>query len=430
MTQIDQLKSAARRLIAGFKGDAYAYGPVSLDQTGVFARGFGKRSLVIANHSGWLQPTVAQVQKSLEHHGVEIVDDKIVPGSRPNSPADDVYRMALYIADAKPDCIVAVGGGSTIDAVKAAIVAACFAHIDPELEHYYGMGLVKQRMDATGTKLIPMIAVMTASGSGAHLTKYANVTDFVNSQKKLIIDDAVTPQRAVFDYRITASSPRDVTLDGAFDGLAHCLEVFYGIGEAKYELAKEIAQVGIELIVQGITGAIEDPGAEEALELLGLATDLGAYAIMVGGTNGAHLNSFSLVDIMTHGRACAVMNPYYTVFFAPAIERQLRVVGDIYRRHGYISSDLDSLKGRELGIAVAEGMRALSRRIGFPTTLSQIPGFGEEHVARALSAAKNPQLESKLRNMPLPMTAADVDGYMGPVLRAAQSGDLNLIENK
>jgi len=59
----------------------------------------------------------------------------------------------------------------------------------------------------------------------------------------------------------------------------------------------------------------------DSRESLGLGTDLGGYAIMVGGTSGPHLTSFSLVDVLSHGRACAIMSPYYTVFFAPAIQK-------------------------------------------------------------------------------------------------------------
>ena len=150
---------------------------------------------------------------------------------------------------------------------------------------------------------------------------------------------------------------------------------------------------------------------------------------MVGGTNGAHLTSFSLVDIASHGRGCALMNPYYTVFFAPAIEPQLRLVGEIYRRHGYIQADLDGLRGRALGEAVAEGMLNLSRRVGFPTTLRELPGFTEQHIERALAAAKTPQLEMKLKNMPVPLHASSVDQYMRPILEAAKTGDFGLIAN-
>ncbi len=426
MTRTEQLKTRARRLLHDFKGDSYSH---SLHQVGAFAAQFGKDVLVIANHSPWLAPILSTVTSSLEANDVSIAEGRIVPGSAPNSPVEDVYRIATYILHFKPDCLVAVGGGSTIDAVKAANVTACLGPYEPELKAYLGVGLVSKAMSRTGAKLLPMIAVQTASGSGAHLTKYANVTYTLERQKKLIIDDAVTPDRAVFDYTVTKSAPQDVTLDGALDGLSHCLEVFYGIGPESYELAQEIAEIGIELIVDSVPKVIDAPEADEPREALGLATDLGGYAIMVGATNGGHLTSFSLVDITTHGRACAVMNPYYTVFFAPAIERQLRIVGDIYRRYGYISADIDTLFGRDLGIAVAEGMIDLSRKAGFPITLGELPGFTDSHIDRALAAAKDPQLESKLKSMPVKMDASSVDTYMKPILEAAKTGDLSLIVN-
>jgi alcohol dehydrogenase class IV len=150
---------------------------------------------------------------------------------------------------------------------------------------------------------------------------------------------------------------------------------------------------------------------------------------MIGGTNGGHLTSFSLVDILAHGRAGAIMNPYYTVFFAPAIEEPLRLVGSIYRRAGLTRADIEKLQGRELGIAVAEAMFELARRIGFPIRLNEVPGYSQAHIDRALIAAKNPQLKMKLQNMPVPLTADMVDEYMRPVLEAARDGDLSAIKN-
>lgn len=123
------------------------------------------------------------------------------------------------------------------------------------------------------------------------------------------------------------------------------------------------------------------------------------------------------------------INPYYTVFFAPAIEEPLRLVGGICREAGLTAADVDHLKGRELGVAVAEAMFELARSIGFPTTLGEVEGFGQGHIDRALTAAKNPQLKMKLQNMPVPLAAEMVDQYMGPVLEAARDGDLSLIKN-
>ncbi len=151
---------------------------------------------------------------------------------------------------------------------------------------------------------------------------------------------------------------------------------------------------------------------------------------MIGGTNGGHLTSFSLVDILPHGRACAIMNPYYTVFFAPAIEQPLRVVGKIYQEAALTGADIEALKGRDLGVAVAEAMFELARRIGCPTRLSEVEGFSRQHIDRALAAAKNPQLKMKLQNMPVPLTSEMIDDYMGPILEAARDGNLALIKNK
>jgi len=218
------------------------------------------------------------------------------------------------------------------------------------------------------------------------------------------------------------------TSDGAFDGLAHCLEVYYGANSESFQKIQEIALVGIELIVASLEKAVAEPLDIEAREALGLATDLGGYAIMVGGTNGAHLNSFSLVDILSHGRACALLNPYYTVFFAPAIQKQLKKLTILFSKYGLTEKSSIELEGKELGLAVAEGLIALSKRVSFPTTLSEINGMNESHIEKAVQAAKNPQLEMKLKNMPVPLTSDMVDEYMRPILEAAMNGDLSLIK--
>jgi alcohol dehydrogenase len=429
MTSSNQLKDRARTLITNFKGDHYAFGVGVIDETGRFAAEFGKSALVVANSSAWLTSVIDSVQASLCRHGVNLAGDKAVRGAAPNAPREDVYRITTSILHSKPDCLVAVGGGSTIDAVKAANVLASLGKWEPEIDSYFGTGLVTEAMAKYGATLLPMIAVETAASSAAHLTKYSNVTDPVAGQKKLIVDDAIVPERAVFDYLVAKSMSVPASLDGVFDGIGHCLEVFYGIPESKYDLACEIAEVGIELAVRNAEKVARHPFDESAREALGLATDIGGYAIMVGGTNGAHLTSFSLVDIASHGRAVAIMNPYYTVFFAPAIQRHLKVIGAIYERHGLIDCDLAALSGRELGIAVATGMINLSRKVGFPTTLAELPGFSDEHIERAISAAKNPQLEMKLKNMPVPLDASTVEEYMRPILLAAGSGDFSPIKS-
>jgi alcohol dehydrogenase len=212
--------------------------------------------------------------------------------------------------------------------------------------------------------------------------------------------------------------------------MSHSLEVFFGsVNKPYYEQAKQIAYLSIWLIVNYLPRVIKDQGDKEARNALCAATDLGGYAIMVGGTSGAHLTSFSLVDVLTHGRACAMMNPYYAVYYAPAIEEPLHLLGKIYREEGYSDANFENLSGRDLGLAYANAMFTFAESLGFPIRLTDVEGFSQAHIDRALTAAKNPQLKSKLENMPVPMTAEMVDDYMGSILEAAKTGDLALIKN-
>ena len=150
---------------------------------------------------------------------------------------------------------------------------------------------------------------------------------------------------------------------------------------------------------------------------------------MLGGTNGGHLTSFSLVDILSHGRACSIMNPYYTVFFAPAIQRHLQKLAALFKRLGMLPDTQPSLSGKDLAVTVAQALIDFGRRIDYPSTLKEIAGFSNDHIQRALEAAKNPQLEMKLKNMPVSLDASLVDEYMGPILKAASTGNFSYIKN-
>ncbi len=415
----------ARRLIAQFKGGSYAHGVSVLPRVGPSAAALGGKAALVQDASPGLSGYAGTIRDSLAAAGVELLG--VVPGAAPNAPREDVARIAAALAELSPDVIVSFGGGSTIDATKAAIV---LWNLGGDVDRYFGTGLVTQALQSTGKRLTPHVAVQTAASSSAHLTKYSNITDVRTGQKKLIVDDAIVPSRAVFDYGVTASAPRSLTVDGGLDGISHSLEVLFSlVGKPTYSLIEQVAREGVGLILEYLPKALRNPSDLAAREGLGLATDLGGYAIMIGGTNGAHLTSFSLVDVLSHGRACGLLNPYYMVFFAPAIPGPLRLVAGLVKDAGYADASIDGLEGRALGEAVARALIAFMRDAGAPTTLGEVPGFSDAHIRRALAAAKDPQLKMKLENMPVPLTADMLDDYMAPVLQAAKTGDLSLIRN-
>ena len=434
-------KNRAYEILSGWKGDSYSFGMDGkvLDRTGDYAKKFGKKALVTASlGQNWVSSTIQKVTASLRANGVEYVS---IFDAKPNAPREDVYRIAFWLSQTKSDMIIPIGGGSTIDAAKAAGVLASYdideiidvldaaENTSSYIEPYFGVGNVSKIKEKTGKPVIPILAVQTAASSAAHLTKYSNITDPVAAQKKLIVDDAIVPPAAVFDYSVTYSAPIDLTLDGGFDGIAHCWEVFMGAaGQTGYEKIKEITILATRLIVNSLPDIKKNPNDSGAREAIGLGTDLGGYAIMIGGTSGPHLGSFSLIDLCSHGRACSLLNPYYTVLFAEAIQDQLTCIGEIFKEAGYIHTDLEKIKGRELGLTVAKGMIEFSKSLGFPTTLSEI-GATNEHLEKMLTAAKNPQLKMKLQNMPRPMDSdkGDIERLMKPTLEAAFSGELETI---
>jgi alcohol dehydrogenase class IV len=415
----------AEQLIREFKGDTYLFGSGVLEQVGRVASELGTRPALIRPSFPGSDSLVQTIRASLAGAGLELCGE--IRGAAPNAPRKDLLRITSELEALEPDVILCLGGGSTLDAAKAAEVLRT---LGGEIDDYFGTNRVTDKLGETGKRLTPSISIQTAASSAAHLTKYSNITDVHTGQKKLIVDEAIVPTRAIFDYDLTKSMPPGFTADGALDGVSHALEVLLGaVGQPTYEKVTKIGRQAIGLVVNYVERAVQNPEDDEARTALGLATDLGGYAIMVGGTNGGHLTSFSLVDVLSHGRACAIMNPYYLVFFAPAVQGPLQVVGQILADAGYAGADIDSLSGRDLGVAVAEAMMKLSEAIGFPTTLGEVAGFTEEHITRALTAAKSPQLKMKLENMPVPLTAEMIDEYMGPILSAARDGNLDLIKN-
>ncbi|MGD8499553.1 MAG: iron-containing alcohol dehydrogenase [Phycisphaerales bacterium] len=415
----------ARALLHEFKGNSYLFGMDVLPRAGGQVAAAGKKAALVRDRFRGSDDHVGVIRDSLAESGVNLVAE--IAGARPNCPREDLFRIAESLRETEADVIVSFGGGSTTDAAKAAEVLRT---LNGEIDAYFGVGLVTKALQAQNKSLTAHVAIQTVASSAAHLTKYSNITEVSPGQKKLIVDEAIVPAYPLFDHEVTYSTPPDLTTDGALDGIAHSLEVLYGaVGKPYYGKMEEVANACISLAVNYLPRVIDDPTDKEAREALCLATDLGGYSIMVGGTNGGHLTSFSLVDILSHGRACAIMNPYYTVFFAPAIEQPLRLVGKVYQEAGLTRADVQGMEARELGVAVAEGMFELARRIGFPTRLSQVEGFGRHHIDRALAAAKNPQLKMKLQNMPVPLTNEMIDDYMAPILEAARDGNLALIKN-
>lgn len=437
-----ELMEQARKILVEWKGTSYAFGDGALNKVGSFAKPLGKKALVIVADLGqpWVEPIRKEVENSLKEQGVAY---QTVLGAAPNAPREDLYRIALQLSRSRADMIIAVGGGSTVDAAKAAAILVTYSPDEVQkalggnealsgtIEPFFGVGNVTKVKEAVGRPVLPNIAVQTAASSAAHLTKGSNITDPLTNQKKLIVDEAIYPAAAAFDYSVMMNAPNSLTVDGGLDGIAHVWEVLTGATSyPQFARLLEATEIAMRLIVGGLQKANRDPKDREARMALGLGTDAAGYVLMhgPGGTHGPHLGSFSLVDLLSHGRACALLNPYYTVLFADATQESLKMAASVFKDAGYIKEEVSKLSGRDLGMRVAKAMIAFWKELDFPTTLKEV-GATETHLQRMLAAAKNPQLRMKLQQMPVPMDAekGDVDKLMKPTLDAAFSGEIERV---
>ena len=136
----------AYEILKEWKGDSYIFGIDVLNQVGKEAAKLGKNVLVVSNTT-YLKPVADAVVESVKAAGLSLAGDVIAPDAKPNAPREDVYRISTYILHHKPDVIIAIGGGSSIDAVKAAnALATLGGSVTPEIDHYFGTSIVTNEL--------------------------------------------------------------------------------------------------------------------------------------------------------------------------------------------------------------------------------------------------------------------------------------------
>ena len=194
----------AQELLHEFKGDSYLFGPDVLPRVGEEVVAAGKKAALVRDTFSGSDDYVGIIRNSLAKSGIDLVTE--IRGARPNCPREDLFRITDQLKESEADVVVSFGGGSTIDAAKAAEVLRT---LNGNIDAYFGTGLVTKALQDRSMSLTTHMAIQTAASSSAHLTKYSNITEVSTGQKKLIVDDAIVPAHPVFDYEVTYSTPTD-----------------------------------------------------------------------------------------------------------------------------------------------------------------------------------------------------------------------------
>lgn len=201
-------------------------------------------------------------------------------------PAEPSYEAVQKLIDefkrSGADFIVACGGGSVMDAAKLASVL---------VTDDYG---VKELLDTPGIakKCVPIILIPTTAGTGAEVTPNAIVAVPERELKVGIVNENMIADYVILDARMIKSLPRPIAAATGVDALAHCIECF--TGNKANPFSDIYALEGLDLILNNIQKACDDPEAMEEKNRMQIAAYYGGLAITASGTTAVHALSYPL----------------------------------------------------------------------------------------------------------------------------------------
>ncbi len=254
----------------------------------------GEKALIVTGKSGALKSgALKDVKGILNGNGIEYsIFDRVVN----NPDLDNVTQGAEFGKKEKADHVIAIGGGSPMDAAKA-IAALCTNDMD-------ATGLIEGEI---GEKPLPLIAVPTTSGTGSEVTPYSILTVPGHRTKKNFYSPMSFPAYAFADPEYTKSMPCEVTVDTAFDAFSHLLESYLSV--KSNPLNDAVALEGIRIWAE-CAGALAKGNFDYAVrEKLMYASTVGGVAITHTGTTIIHAMGYSLTYFkgIPHGRANAML---------------------------------------------------------------------------------------------------------------------------
>ena len=289
---------------------------------------------------------------------------------KPNPTIQNVQDGVAAFKAAEADCIVTIGGGSSMDTAKAIGIIIN----NPEFADVVSL----EGVAPTKNKSVPVIAVATTAGTAAETTINYVITDEKKRRKFVCVDPHDIPVVAIVDPDMMSSMPKGLTAGTGMDALTHAIEGY--TTQAAWELADTLNLKAIELIAKNLRKAVEnDPDGREGMALGQYVTGMAFSNVGLGVVHGMAHPLSAFYDT-PHGVANAVLLPYVMAFNAPYTGEKFR---EIARAMGI--RNVDAMSQEEYRQAAIDAVRQLSKDVGIPQTLREI-GVKEEDL-EALSEA-------------------------------------------
>lgn len=327
----------------------------------------GRRVLAVIDPFLTGTDLVLEVLEGLKAAGLEV---QVYSDIQPELPVESLDAAGAFARDFAPDAVLAIGGGSAIDAAK--LISLLVSHPGP-LSRYYGE-------NAVPGPVLPIVAVPTTAGTGSEVTPVAVVSDPSKALKVGISSPHLIPVAAVVDPEFTLGAPPSVTAFSGIDALVHSVEsytaaalhpdwsatlpVFTGLNS----FSEMLALHAVEMLGGWLATAVAEPGNREARQQVALGSLLAGMSFGPTGTHLSHALQYP-IGAMTktpHGLGTGLMLPYVVDAMradAASAERVARIGTALGS-----SATEEPQQAEDAVTAIVE----LNRKIGVPSTLAEI----------------------------------------------------------
>lgn len=331
------------------------HGPGAIQEIAGEVKGRGFKKCFVCSDPDLIKFNVTKkVTDVLENVGI---DYEIYSKIKANPTVENVQTGVAAFKASGADCIIAIGGGSSMDTAKAIGIII----ENPEFSDVISL----EGVAPTTKKAVPIIAVPTTAGTAAEVTINYVITDTEKNRKMVCVDVHDIPVVAVVDPEMMASMPKGLTAATGMDALTHAIEGY--ITKAAWEMSDMFHLKAIEIISKNLRGAVANtPEGREGMALGQYIAGMGFSNVGLGIVHSmAH--PLGAVYDTPHGVANAIILPTVMAYNAPATGEKYRDIAKAMGVKGVDDMTLDQARA-----AAVDAVKQLSQDVGIPADLKDI----------------------------------------------------------
>lgn len=329
------------------------YGQDTVNLVGEKAIKFGKKVMIITGkHSSKKTGALDKVLDSLKKNNLDFV----VFADIESDPSANTVRKGVEVARENGiDIIIALGGGSALDASKAISMVAS-----------NGGDVVEYEDKIPDKEGIPIIAVPTTAGTGSEVSKFSIITDTDRKIKMLIASDLLIPKVAILDPKLTLMMPPSVTAATGMDAFTHAIEAY--ISKASQRISDVYAIKAIELISSNLAKAVLKGDDLEARENMMVGQMYAGLAFSNSSTALVHSMSRPLGAYygVPHGLANALLLPEVMKFNRAACADRFKPIAEA------MGENIHGKSTREISYMTIDTIKNVFLETGLPTKLREV----------------------------------------------------------